>query len=190
CALPILAAVSGDAAPPASLTDGVRADVGAVSHPGLVRATNEDHFLTVRFGRSLVTLQTNLPAGLSPERFAETGYGLVVADGVGGAAAGEVASSLAISVGLNLALNSPKWNLRLTREEVQENMEKWRRRFRQIDYILTERAEADPALSGMSTTLTVACSVGTDLVLYHIGDSRGYLLRHGRLHRLTRDHTM
>ncbi len=69
-------------------------------------------------------------------------------------------------------------------------METWRRRFRQIDYILTERAEANPALTGMSTTLTIACSVGTDLVLYHIGDSRGYLWRRGRLHRLTRDHTM
>lgn len=183
-------ALNAAAEPPTSLASGVTADISALSHPGLVRPTNEDHFLTVRFGRSLVTLQTNLPEGLSPERFAETGYGLVVADGVGGAAAGEVASSMAISVGLNLALNSPKWNLRMTREEVLENMEKWRRRFRQIDAILTERAEADPALTGMSTTLMVACNVGTDLVLYHIGDSRGYLLRHGRLHRLTRDHTM
>jgi PPM family protein phosphatase len=183
-------AVSADAEPPAGLAGGVQADISAVSHPGNVRPTNEDHFLTVRFGRSLVTLQTNLPAGQAPDRFAETGYGLVVADGVGGQAAGEVASSMAISVGLNLTLNSPKWNLRMTRDEVRENMEKWRRRFRQIDFILTERAEADPELRGMSTTLTVACSVGTDLVLYHIGDSRGYLMRHGRLHRLTRDHTM
>ncbi len=78
-----------------------------------MRDANEDHFLTVRFGRSMVTLQSNLPAELAPARFAESGYGLVVADGVGGEAAGEVASSLAISVGLNLALNSPKWNLRM-----------------------------------------------------------------------------
>jgi protein phosphatase len=175
---------------PASMTSGVHADIRGVSHPGLVRTTNEDHFLTLRFGRSFVALETNLPAGLSPERFAETGYGMVVADGVGGEAAGEVASSLAISVGLNLALNAPKWNLRMTRAEVLENMEKWQRRFAQIDTILTDRAQADPALVGMSTTLTVACSVGTDLVLYHVGDSRGYLLRHGRLHRLTHDHTV
>lgn len=167
-----------------------RADISAVSDRGKVRTTNEDHFLTVQFGRMLTTLQTNIAADLVPERFAEMGYGMVVADGVGGAAAGDVASSMAISVGLNLALNSPKWNLRMTREEVQENMETWRRRFQQIDHILTERAEADPKLTGMSTTLTVACSVGTDLVLYHVGDSRGYLLRRGRLHRLTRDHTV
>jgi serine/threonine protein phosphatase PrpC len=183
-------AVSGDADPPATMTDAVHADVSGLSHPGLVRATNEDHFLTLRFGRSMNTLQTNLPAGLAPDRFAETGYGLVVADGVGGQAAGEVASALAISVGLNLSLNSPKWSLRMTRDEVHESMEKWQARFRQIDSILTARAEADPRLTGMSTTLTIAISVGTDLILYHVGDSRGYILRRGRLHRLTRDHTV
>jgi protein phosphatase len=183
-------AVGAHAEPPTSTTDGVRAEISALSHPGLVRASNEDHFLTIRFGRSLTTLQTSLPPGLSPLRFAEAGYAMVVADGVGGELAGEMASSLAISVGLNLSINSPKWSLRMTREEVRENMEKWRRRFRQIDYILTERAEADPALTGMGTTLIVACSVGTDLMLYHVGDSRGYLFRHGRLHRLTRDHTL
>jgi PPM family protein phosphatase len=185
-----IALANTDADPPSRLVDAVQIDMSALSDPGKVRPSNEDHFLTVRFGRSLVALQTNVPTDQIPERFAETGYAMVVADGVGGSAAGEVASSMAISVGLNLALNSPKWNLRMTRAEIEENMEKWRRRFRQIDYILTERADADPALAGMSTTLTIASSVGTDLVLYHVGDSRGYLLRHGRLHRLTRDHTL
>jgi serine/threonine protein phosphatase PrpC len=168
----------------------VRVDIDALSDRGKVRPNNEDHFLAVRFGRSLDTLKTNVPAELIPTRFEETGYGLVVADGMGGAAAGEVASSLAISVGLNLALNSPKWNLIPTPEEIRENMEKWRQRFRQIDFVLTERAEADPNLRGMGTTLTVACSVGADLVLYYVGDSRAYLFRQGRLHRLTRDHTL
>jgi protein phosphatase len=185
-----LAVTHAEADPPMGQSHAVQVDISGLSHPGKVRTTNEDHFLTLRFGRSLVALETNLPAGLIPDRFSEIGYGMVVADGVGGEAAGEVASSLAISVGLNLSLNSPKWNLRMTRDEVQENMDKWRRRFRQIDYILTERADADPALEGMGTTLTVACSVGTDLVMYHVGDTRGYLFRRGRLHRLTRDHTM
>jgi protein phosphatase len=168
----------------------VRIDLGARSDRGKVRPTNEDHYLAVRFGRSLVTLRSNVPDGLIPERFDESGFGFVVADGMGGAAAGEVASRLAISVGLNLALNAPKWNLLMTPEEIQENMDKWRRRFRQIDAVLTERAASDPALAGMGTTLTVACSVGTDLLLYYVGDSRAYLFRGDRLHRLTRDHTM
>src|SRR5216683_6712699 len=129
-------------APPPTLSAAVCVDLSGISHPGKVRANNEDHFLAVRFGRSLETLTTNLPEGHVPERFEETGYALVVADGMGGAAAGEVASSLAISVGVNLALNSPKWNLLPTPEEIHENMEKWRQRFRQIDAVLAQRAEA------------------------------------------------
>jgi protein phosphatase len=179
-----------ETAAPSTLSASVQVDLGALTHPGTVRTNNEDHYLAVRFGRSMETLRTNVPGSLVPARFDEVGYGLVVADGMGGAAAGEVASSLAISVGLNLALNSPKWNLRMSHEEIHENMETWRRRFRQIDHVLTERAAADPALAGMGTTLTIACSVGADLVLYHVGDSRGYLLRRGKLIRLTRDHTM
>jgi protein phosphatase len=168
----------------------VRAEVAGLSHPGKVRPNNEDCFLAARFARSMVTLQTNLPDGQVPDRYEEAGYALVVADGLGGAAAGEVASSLALTVGINLALNTPKWNLVMNAGEAREHMEKMRRRFRQIDYVLTERAKADPALAGMGTTLTVACSVGTDLFLYHVGDSRAYLFRQGGLHQLTRDHTL
>jgi protein phosphatase len=183
-----LAAESSSA--PTATSAAVRIDLGALTHAGNVRTNNEDHFLAVRFGRALETLGTNLPEKQVPARFDEVGYGLVVADGMGGAAAGEVASSLAITTGLNLALNSPKWTLQANPEEVQEAMERWRLRFRQIDYILAERAESDPALSGMGTTLTVACSVGDELLLYYVGDSRVYLFRGSRLHRLTRDHTM
>jgi PPM family protein phosphatase len=178
-----------DASRPPALSAAVRIDLGARSHRGKVRPNNEDHFLAVRFGRSLVTLRSNVPDGLVPDRFDETGYGFVVADGMGGAAAGEVASRLAISVGVNLALNAPKWNLLTRPEEIRENMDKWRHRFRQIDAVLAERAADDPALAGMGTTLTVACSVGTDLLLYYVGNSRVYLFRRGQLHRLTRDHT-
>jgi PPM family protein phosphatase len=179
-----------DAEPPSAFSSSVRVDVEGLTDPGKVRTNNEDHFLIARFGRSLVTLKTNVDSSLIPQRFDETGYALVVADGMGGAAAGEVASSLAISAGVNLALRSPKWNLLPTPEEIQENMEKWRQRFRQIDAFLAQRAEADPSLFGMGTTLTIALSVAADLVLYYVGDSRAYLFRQGQLHRLTRDHTV
>src|SRR6202011_747930 len=73
----------------------VRVDVGGLSHPGHVRSNNEDHFFVARFGRFLERLCTNLPEDEIQQRFEETGYGLVVADGIGGSAAGEVASKLA-----------------------------------------------------------------------------------------------
>jgi protein phosphatase len=69
-----------------------KVDFGAVSDAGKVRKNNEDHYLIGRLGRSLDPLMTNMPDGLLPDRIAEYGYGMVVADGMGGAAAGEVAS--------------------------------------------------------------------------------------------------
>src|SRR3982750_3425650 len=84
-------------------------DMAALSHPGKVRRNNEDHYLAVRFERTARTLLTNLSAAEVPEDLTETGYGLVVADGVGGSAAGEVASSTAVRVLLDLALGTPDW---------------------------------------------------------------------------------
>src|SRR5262249_21772968 len=52
------------------------------------------------------------------------------------------------------------------------------------------RAQADPRLRGMATTLTVACSLGPVLLTTHVGDTRAYLCRGGKLMRLTRDQTM
>jgi PPM family protein phosphatase len=179
----------GAAMPPASASAGVAVEFGAASHTGLVRPNNEDHFLVVRFGRAMELLRSNLPLGHVPLEFADLGYGMAVADGMGGAAAGELASSLALVSGLNLALNHPKWTLVITPEELRENIDRWRDRFQQIDAILAARARSDPTLAGMGTTLTLACSLGPHLLLYHVGDSRAYLFRAGRLHRLTRDHT-
>jgi protein phosphatase len=167
----------------------VKVEVGGLSHPGKVRSNNEDHFLAASFGRSLVTLKTNLRPGQIPQQFDETGYCFVVADGIGGTAAGEVASSQAITLGVNLVLNSPKWNLVMTAAEAREHMDRTKQRFQQIDYVLTQQAEANPALWGMGTTLTVATSIGDHLFLYHAGDSRVYLFRAGTLHQLTHDQT-
>src|SRR5260370_5784349 len=76
----------------------VQLDVKGLSHPGKVRPNNEDHFLIARCDRTLQTLDTNLPSGEVPGHNRETVYGLVVADGMGGEAAGEVASRKAITV--------------------------------------------------------------------------------------------
>src|SRR5690348_8053501 len=87
----------------------VRVDVSGLSHPGKVRSRNEDHFSVMRIGRYLETLQTSLPAGEVPERADEAGYALVVADGMGGHADGELASRLAISGLVKLLLAMPDW---------------------------------------------------------------------------------
>jgi PPM family protein phosphatase len=173
----------------ASYSSRVRIDVAALSHPGHVRSNNEDHFLVTRLGRTLETMITSLPDGEVPELAEEVNYVMIVADGMGGHAAGEVASRMAISAIVSLALDIPDWIFKLDEEHAREIADRTRARVREVGAMLVERGAKDPALSGMGTTLTAARSLGRDLQITHVGDSRAYLFRAGRLHHLTRDHT-
>jgi protein phosphatase len=165
-------------------------DFGGLSHAGKVRPTNEDHFLVARLDRSLQTVVTNLPPGSVPERHTETVYGMLVADGMGGHAAGEVASRMAISTFVNQVIQTPDIIMRLDARFTEEALRRLDRRFQGIKEVLAEQVQLDPSLAGMGTTMTMACSIGTDLLIAHVGDSRAYLFRKGQLQRLTRDQTM
>jgi protein phosphatase len=179
------------AEPPRPFSSLVRVDLAGLSDRGLVRSNNEDHFLCVRFGRHLACLGTNLPEGQIPPRSEETGYAVGVADGMGGHVAGEEASRLALGTLVNLVLRYPDWILRLDDEAfVAEVMRRAAERCGQIQAAMTEQARADPNLQGFGTTLTVAWSLGKDLFLCHVGDSRAYLWRRGKLCQLTHDHTL
>jgi len=167
----------------------VRVDVGALTHPGHVRTNNEDHFLVTKATRALETMVTSLPAGDVPERADEVNYVMVVADGIGGHAAGEVASRLAISALVGLALEIPDWIFWADEEHGPEMKRRAREAVQQVGSILIERGRQDSALQGMGSTLTCARSCGRNVLIVHVGDSRAYLFRAGRLERLTRDHT-
>jgi protein phosphatase len=146
--------------------------------------------LVVRFHCALQTVLTNLPDDLIPVRAEEVGYGMVVADGMGGMAAGEVASQEAIRSLINLALATPDWVMKKGKPEIERVMQRMAERYRRVNEALREEARADARLSGMGTTMTLACNIGSDLVLAHVGDSRAYLVHNGELHRLTYDHTL
>ena len=181
--------------PPRAFSSLVGIDFGAMTHAGNVRPNNEDAYIIYRSGRYWEKLKTSLEAGDLPERSDEMGYGMAIADGMGGAAAGEVASSMAIRILVSLILNAAKWALKLdnpeTRvEELQDVKERAEAYFQTVDDTLMEYAEAYPRLKGMGTTLTGAYSFGDDLFILHIGDTRAYLFRQGNLKRLTRDQTM
>jgi PPM family protein phosphatase len=166
-------------------------DLGAATHQGLIRENNEDSYFTMRFGRSLESLSTNLDQHLLEQNYSLTGYGMLVADGMGGMAAGEVASSLALSKLIELIVDTSDWVLALKREkDAKTIMRRMTQRFFQIDKLLKEEVESDDALAGMGTTLTVAGTLGNDLVIGHIGDSRAYLLRGTSFRQLTTDHTL
>ena len=102
-----------------------------------------------------------------------------VADGMGGAQAGEVASHLAVEVleqGLPVGDGS-----------VEERL---RARVREANARIMQSAQADDARAGMGTTLTVAYVGEDDLTVAHVGDSRLYRLRDGTFERLTDDHSL
>jgi serine/threonine protein phosphatase PrpC len=126
----------------------------ALSHVGLVRSDNEDSGF---MGPSC----------------------MLVADGVGGAAAGEVASATTAYVVSATALSAPdsdpvamlRGAIRLAQEQVALGVAR------------------DPRRAGMATTLTAVATDGKRFALAHLGDSRGYLFRDGTLTRISRDHT-
>ena len=98
----------------------VRVDIAAQSHPGRVRANNEDQFLVTKLQRSHETMLSSLPPGDVPERAEEVNYVMIVADGMGGHAAGEVASRLAISTLVSLVLDFPDWIFKVDDEGAPE----------------------------------------------------------------------
>lgn len=105
---------------------------------------------------------------------------LVVADGMGGAAAGEVASSVVVAALSRLDEDDPGGDLIAVLEQQIQRAEQQ----------LGALVDAQPGLAGMGTTVTAALRSGSRLGLLHIGDSRGYLLRDGRLEPITHDHTL
>lgn len=159
------------------------------THIGKVREVNEDHFLITKFDRGQEVLFTSLADGTVPRRFREWGYGLAVADGMGGPGSGEFASSLAISTLMQLVLHFGKWNLRINDRVAEEIKERAERFYKRVGEVVQAEGQIDPSRAGMGTTLTVAYSAGDELFITSVGDSRAYLYRNRRLLQLTDDQT-
>ena len=141
--------------------------LGARSHVGMTRSTNEDAFCALA--------GPDAPAGADAL--------LAVADGMGGHKAGEVASEMAIR-GLAARLSRDGVAAQATGGPVRA----LRRTIGELNAEI-HRAGSRPETRGMGTTLTAAVITGSSLTIGHVGDSRAYLLRDGKLRQLTRDHS-
>ena len=168
----------------------VYVDVAALTHRGKVRQNNEDQFLVGRTERDLEVLLTSLDRDHISRHSRETGYGMIVADGMGGEEGGEVASRLAIETLLELVIKTPDWLMRIDDELAEELIKRTTDRYRRVDATIRDEAQSNPSLARMGTTLTMAVSLASDLFVIHVGDSRAYLLRNGQLRQLTRDQTV
>jgi protein phosphatase len=105
---------------------------------------------------------------------------LMVADGMGGHAGGDIASSMAVAAFAPLDGESHGPDDAL--DELEEALA-------QAHEELIARTESEPELAGMGTTVTAILRAGNKLAMMHLGDSRGYLLRDGELTQVTTDHT-
>lgn len=105
---------------------------------------------------------------------------LLVADGMGGAAGGDIASS--IVVGRLAALDGEALG-------PDEALDELKAAISEAHGEIVGRARNDPELSGLGTTVTALLRAGSTLAMAHIGDSRAYLLRSGTLDQVTSDHT-
>ena len=163
---------------------------GALTDAGKVRDNNEDHFLIARLSKSLRVCKSSMPGEGETQFSDEEGYLIIVADGMGGAAAGERASALAVGSIEGFVLNTLKWFLHVSGDDEHELLSELRHSLEWADRTVIERARSNRAFYGMGTTLTMAYSVGSDLFIVHAGDSRAYLFRDGELEQLTSDDTL
>jgi len=153
----------------------LHATSAGLSDQGRERYSNEDRFLIVSL----------FDTGAGAQ-----GYLFAVADGVGGAHGGERAAELTVESIEQVSLPL----LRLLCAEHTPSSARMREELAALvhraDARLAEDVAQHPALRGMATTLTVAANIGSRLFMAHVGDSRCYLMRGGKLHKMTTDQTV
>ncbi|MBK6601778.1 MAG: Stp1/IreP family PP2C-type Ser/Thr phosphatase [Betaproteobacteria bacterium] len=146
-------------------------DVAQLSHPGMVRPHNED------------SIFVDGVAGLA-----------VLADGMGGYSAGEVASGIAVNVICDGLLPELRSGRELSKVDVASGLTHAAQLLQQqiaaANKGIYEAAQLRPECAGMGTTLVTAVFCGNRVSIGHIGDSRCYRMRGDRFEQLTHDHSL
>ena len=148
-----------------------------LSDLGLHRTNNEDGFVI----RDLTTETTFEPAVVVEQPVGARGVLFAVCDGMGGQNAGEVASSLALET------------LETEMQQISDGCprpELFKRAVEAVNRRVWTEASLHPKLSGMGTTLTAALICGERVLIAHVGDSRAYFARDGRVEQVTRDQSI
>jgi serine/threonine protein phosphatase PrpC len=165
------------------VTGGVRVSVFGKTDLGLTRDHNEDTFLVA----DLSTGNASLHPAVREHEIGERGSLFMVADGMGGAAAGEIASAMAADTIFRHL--STVWT-----DDEDHSASRFAFRMREAVELANQEiyvyAREHPELRGMGTTVTAAGVYGDDLYLTQIGDSRGYLVRNGEAIQLTKDQSL
>ena len=157
--------------------DHVQVSVFARTDVGMHRSGNEDAFLVA----DLTTGNVGLGPDLSAHEVGERGSLMIVSDGMGGAAAGEIASEMAVATICDSLMSEPD------QEEIADRL---RAATETANQRIWDRSQENLELSGMGATVTAALVLGTSAYIAQVGDSRAYLVRDGRIKQLTKDQSL
>ncbi|MDQ2665777.1 MAG: protein phosphatase 2C domain-containing protein [Gemmatimonadota bacterium] len=166
-------------------------DMFGLTHPGLKRKSNQDHFLLATVHAQISVHGSSLgDPDLLPLRSNRLGTILLVADGVGGTSDGGTAAQLATETVMQYVTSS----LRCYHEIGRGNDPEFLASLREAAFVAHEAVLAEAASrsdrSSLATTLTLGIVVWPWLYVVQVGDSRAYIYTHGQLHQVTRDQTM
>jgi serine/threonine protein phosphatase PrpC len=166
-------------------------DCYGMTDVGKVREVNEDQYLIADLNKSMRIQRTSLGIDDQTRLFGSSqGMLLLVADGMGGHAAGKRASLLAVDSLTTYVLNTMHWFFRL-RPDCQDYFEEdLKAALAHCQARVQAEGESIPERQGMGTTLTMAYLSWPMLYVVHVGDSRCYLFRQSKLRQITRDHTV
>jgi PPM family protein phosphatase len=161
----------------------IKVQVFAKTDQGKTRDHNEDRFLVADLTRQDASLQ----AAVREHEVGERGSLFVVADGMGGAAAGELASEMATdTIYAHL--------VKIWAGDREATAQKFAYRLKEAVEVANAHihsyAKAHPEVRGMGTTTTAVGALGETLYLTQVGDSRAYLVRNGEAVQLTRDQSL
>src|SRR5438128_3638060 len=161
----------------------IKVEVFAKTDLGRTRDHNEDHFLAA----DLTRRDASLKPAVRTHEIGERGSLFVVADGMGGAAAGEVASEMATETIYEQMVNAWGSERELTPQRFAYRL---REAVEAANRQIHTYAAAHPEVRGMGTTTTAVGVLGDRFFLSQVGDSRAYLIRQGQAVQLTKDQSL
>jgi serine/threonine protein phosphatase PrpC len=166
-------------------------DCCGLTDVGLKRPTNQDHYMLADLNKSLRVHSTSLKLDDETRIYGGSqGKLLIVADGMGGEAEGERASTIAVDQLATYVLNSLSWCFRLEENSEHDFQEHLKDALISCQASIKAVGGEHPEMQSMGTTLTMAYIVWPRAFVVHVGDSRCYLFRNSQLEQITVDHTM
>jgi protein phosphatase len=166
-------------------------DCFGLTDSGRKRPTNQDHFLIADLNKSMRVHATSLTLDNETRVYGGSqGKLLIVADGMGGEAAGERACTIAVDQVTTYVLNSLAWCFRLEEGSEHDFEDDLKQALESCQKSIEAAVGTHPEMKSMGTTMTMVYIVWPRAFVVHVGDSRCYLLRNRQLDQVTVDHTM